>query len=87
MFLGIHGNRLIYFHVWVRLQGKGLLDSQQDGQLPSRNSGSMAALSGKTALLPVFPASVLRDSSASFQRLRRSSAQCLPVPVKSEVQL
>lgn len=30
MFLGIHGNRLIYFHVWVGLKGKGLHAAQQD---------------------------------------------------------
>lgn len=54
MFLSIHGNRLIYFHVWVRLKGKGLLEAQQDGQLTHRNAGSVAALSGKIALLPVF---------------------------------
>lgn len=30
MLSGIHGNRLISFHVWVRLRGKGLLSAQQD---------------------------------------------------------
>lgn len=64
MFLSIHGNRLIYFHVWVRLKGKGLLEAQQDGW-HAQECGQRGSIVRKTALSPVFPATVLRDRSAS----------------------